>query len=78
MATLGNIDQQYVREGKWRCAKSPTGAHHWIATDIVGDGVGEFQCKWCLEVRTFPITLDDALGKHHLEKLRSMVYIDRR
>jgi hypothetical protein len=42
------IGRSYLQSGMWRCACSPSGAHHWL----VGDkGVGK--CKYCGEERQF-------------------------
>lgn len=52
---LKKKDEVYVREGKWKCSKSPSGAHHWI----VSGGKVEakvvsypMHCKYCKEKKT--------------------------
>jgi len=37
--------QQYVNSGSWKCDKSPTKAHWWVAED------SEQVCKFCGEAR---------------------------
>ncbi len=44
-AMPGNIakaDRAYIAAGKWRCAKSPTGAHR-VVYDAKGNGI----CRDC-------------------------------
>ena len=41
-------DEEYLKSGRWKCGKSPTGSHHWIYPLL--DGSLE-QCKYCPEVR---------------------------
>ena len=43
-----SIDRSYLLSGRWRCACSPSGAHHWFVDD---EGAGK--CKYCGEERQF-------------------------
>lgn len=55
----------YIKDGLWKCNKSPTNAHFWIQF-AAKNGYGEFYCKWCYKTRWFPITQDtclEAIGK---------------
>ena len=39
---------KYIESGEWKCAESPTGAHHWI--EVQNDKhqhTGHWYCKWC-------------------------------
>ena len=53
MAGAKRSFDNYIKDGSWKCDKSPTGAHHWVAKSYKG-GYGEFKCKWCSEVKWFP------------------------
>lgn len=37
---LRMLDKGYVEGGKWKCGKSPTGAHYWVQDK-------GFKCKYC-------------------------------
>ena len=49
------VDRLYLEQGRWKCEKSPTGAHHWI--EFVG--VGKFRCIYCHAIRRFPTSWGD-------------------
>ncbi len=40
----------YVKSGNWKCAKSPTGSHHWK-----GNAIGRVAliCEHCKKSRVF-------------------------
>ena len=42
-------DKTYLESGRWKCEKSPSGAHHWIIKD------GKTKCKYCLSIRQLSI-----------------------
>ena len=49
--------EEYSASDVWKCSPSPTGAHHWVQiqeSEELRKG-GYFQCKWCGDVRKFPI-----------------------
>ena len=60
---------EYVESGSWCCGKAPlnkevalqvtnnTGAHHWVKvkTAKVSATLDKFYCKYCFDVRAFPI-----------------------
>ena len=55
-----NDYQEYIKSGRWKCPDSPTGAHH--SHEIKREGqYGYFLCKYCLNVKKLPVTLDAAL-----------------
>lgn len=44
-------DKRYLQSNGWKCSKSPSGRHYWIA-----DGIGTqaiFKCKYCGEMKRF-------------------------
>jgi hypothetical protein len=43
-------DKEYIASGRWKCSKSPTGAHWWI--EDTSDH-GEFECRFCHRRRKF-------------------------
>lgn len=55
-----NKHTKYVKSNEWQCPKSPTGAHHWVEHSHA-DLPGVFYCKWCFEVKEFPVTLAQAM-----------------
>lgn len=38
---------------KWKCASSPSGAHHQVEKNK-SDGVGLFECKYCSRTKKLP------------------------
>ena len=54
--TLSKEYARYIRSGVWRCDKSPTGAHHWIDAKVEGAKSGTFVCKYCWEIKVFPLS----------------------
>lgn len=55
-------DIGYIESGRWRCPKSPTGAHFWLeAPSMTKVNSGNFYCKWCLDVKKMPIHFEEAL-----------------
>ncbi len=38
-------EKEYIESGRWKCAKSPTGAHHWHITE------DQMVCIHCKENR---------------------------
>jgi hypothetical protein len=46
--TYSNKD--YIDSGKWKCNKSPGGAHHWIIR------YDQMTCKYCREIRQILVT----------------------
>jgi len=46
------MNKEYIDSGRWKCAISPTGAHHWI---VIRD---QMTCKHCSEKRKV-LTLTD-------------------
>lgn len=69
MSGLDKLDREYVRSGRWKCDKSPTGAHHWVERSPNGI----FICKWCFDVRRFPRTFDLALRWTYGKKTPNIV-----
>lgn len=61
-------DKDYFKSGIWKCPDSPTGAHHWVHMEqtekLRNDGY--FQCKYCEDVRCYPIYWSDInpLGRY--------------
>lgn len=47
---MNSEDKEYVKSGRWKCAESPTGAHHWVEKEK-GATTGLFICKYCLDVK---------------------------
>lgn len=49
------VDQQYIDSDVWKCADSPTGAHHWVQNLLVDSGLTldemPFVCKFCRGVK---------------------------
>jgi len=46
---------EYLASDVWRCAASPTGAHHWIEIQHAIDfHTGLWYCKYCRDVKEFP------------------------
>lgn len=61
MASQAELNREYVSSGRWKCDKSPTGAHHWVRlthTTRLLEG-GYFNCKYCNDVRRFITSWDD-------------------
>lgn len=54
--------REYLESGVWKCKESPSGAHHWIEHLIDGRSLGIFYCKWCGDVKEFPVTFASASG----------------
>jgi hypothetical protein len=50
LESISRQDKEYLKLGRWKCAKSPTGAHWWLGT-----GPEHFKCKYCRKGRTFPV-----------------------
>ena len=42
-------DSHYRQSGKWKCLKSPTGAHQWsiITTIDKGFSIDSYACRMC-------------------------------
>jgi hypothetical protein len=38
-------NKAYLNSERWKCDKSPSGAHHWIISQ------GQMNCKYCCENR---------------------------
>ena len=72
MANTSRLEKeyaQYISSGRWICSKSPTGAHYW--KEVTEDESGIFVCKYCYEVRRFPVIYE--AGKYlHLDSLCEM------
>jgi hypothetical protein len=50
--------EEYLRRGRWKCGKSPTGAHHWLhVVDYIDSSSkpGLFECKYCYRRKRFPL-----------------------
>ncbi len=45
MASTTSSNQEYLDSGKWKCDKSPRGAHHWIIK------YDQMTCKYCAQTR---------------------------
>ena len=39
-------DQEFMASDRWKCSKSPSGAHHWIIQ------IGQMTCKYCNSSKT--------------------------
>lgn len=68
MAKLGSIEQQYqdyIKSERWKCAESPTNAHHWVERQ----SSGIFTCKHCAGVRRFPRTFNVCMELTYGSKL---------
>ncbi len=50
---IAQIDKEYVLSGRWICAESPTGAHHWMHKPDIENDI--FECRYCLELREFQL-----------------------
>jgi len=48
--------EQYLASDVWKCADSPTNAHHWVEIqNVAGEfHTGLWYCKYCYDVRMFP------------------------
>ncbi len=42
-------EKEYINSGRWKCVKSPHGAHHWIVQQ------NEMVCRYCQEIK--PVTM---------------------
>ena len=40
-----HADKIYYKSGRWKCDKSPSGAHYWLVR------THDMECKYCHEVR---------------------------
>lgn len=69
--SLYNNHIAYVQSGCWKCPDSPSGAHHWIEKSHA-TLPGVFYCKWCYEVKEFPVTLTTALRHSGIDPSRPM------
>lgn len=49
-------DEEYYKSGRWKCSKSPTGAHHWVELTSSRKVSGMWHCKYCNDVTKFPLT----------------------
>ena len=67
---LSKYDRLYVELGFWKCADSPTKAHHWIETDSK-DGL--FQCKWCEEERRFNKNWNQVLEDNEPKRMAKLL-----
>jgi hypothetical protein len=38
-------DREYISSDRWKCAKSPSGAHHWIIQNY------QMTCRYCNDVK---------------------------
>ncbi len=56
--------QDYLKSDRWKCGKSPTGAHHWVERGTSGI----FICKYCMDVAKFPRTFADAIKMMYGDK----------
>ena len=54
--SIARQDKDYNDSGRWKCSKSPTGAHHWIEAKVGEAEPGTFVCKYCFEVSKRVIT----------------------
>lgn len=50
-----NQHKDYLDSDVWKCEASPTGAHYWIERLVQGLSKGHFYCRWCFDVRKFPV-----------------------
>ncbi len=52
MAMVHNTssNQEYLDSGKWKCDKSPGGAHHWIIK------YDQMTCKYCTQTRQISLS----------------------
>ena len=41
----------YLKAGKFKCPKSPVGAHHWVALSTGSNS--PFRCKYCHKKQAF-------------------------
>ena len=67
--------QDYLNSGRWACQDSPTGAHHWVqitTTEQIQVG-GYFRCKYCGDVKKFPISYVGALEASHRNTFSRLV-----
>ncbi len=56
---------EYIASDVWKCKDSPSGAHYWVQmveTEKLA-GEGYFCCKYCHDVRKFPLTFHDTYVK---------------
>lgn len=56
--SVAQRDSDYMKSGRWKCPKSPTGAHYWIEAKVKRVEPGTFVCKYCWEVRKRNITFN--------------------
>ncbi len=45
---VGSSMDDYLKGGRWKCAKSPTGSHYWKSNTV---GKGALVCEHCKEHR---------------------------
>jgi hypothetical protein len=38
-------DKEYLASGRWKCEKSPSGAHHWVVQSY------EMTCRFCNDIK---------------------------
>jgi len=50
---IKTTDKTYRESQVWRCASSPSGAHHWVEVEDYGES-SLFRCKYCGEERKIP------------------------
>jgi len=51
---MNKQDKEYVKSERWKCVKSPTGAHVWVEMQDEIRLTPKFRCRFCHEVKSFP------------------------
>lgn len=62
LINIGALNRDYIDSGNWKCAKSPSGAHHWIIFQ------SQMTCKHCTESRQV-MAPHDPYADHENKKL---------
>lgn len=60
--------KEYLASDVWKCDKSPTGAHHWVAMEQSMElkAKGYFRCKHCGDVKQFPTTFQSTMENYRI------------
>ena len=60
LPVIRQVEDEYLKSGRWKCPNSPTGAHFNKEISKEG-GYGLFLCIHCMRVVRLPVVYDAAL-----------------
>lgn len=71
--TVALTHKEYLESGVWKCTQSPTGAHYWVEINKNEETRGLFLCKYCLDVKRFPVGWGEAVAATASGKIRPII-----